>query len=456
MRVVAAVGLVGALVLGAANVAVARVADRVTALSADASSDAPSAPVMSARRTPNTLSDTTRIGGLERALATFASRVPDNGCLVVEWAGRTVASVRPDLGLVPASAAKVITASAALDVLGADHTFETSVSAMGGVQNGTVGDLYLIGGGDPVLVSAPYVATEKYGTISGTPLEKFVDSIVAAGVRQVTGSIVAVDARYDQVRFVDAWPSDFHVVEAGPLGALVFNDGAVTGMAQKPDDPAIAAAMELRLMLATRGIVVAGEPRHEGAAPESAVRIATVTSAPLTSIVREMLVNSDNNTAELLVKEIGFEASKSGSTSAGLTAIQKAAQRWRTTSPVLVDGSGLASGNRASCSAFRSILSSRADVFVGSMSVAGSIGTLRGAFTDSPMDGRLVGKTGTLNGVKSLVGYLPLEGSQPVVFALLMNRPGIDNQGEYRPVWNAFGEALNRAKARPTSDELAP
>ena len=411
---------------------------------------------MSARRAPNTLSDVTRVGSLQRALSSFASRVPDNGCLLVDWAGRNVASVRADMDLIPASTTKIVTAAAALDVLGADHTFETAAYALGGVQGGTVGDLYLVGGGDPVVVSDAYVATEKYPTIAGTSLARFVESIAASGVTTVSGSIVAVDSRYDQVRFVDAWPADFRVVESGPLGALVFNDGAVTGMPTKPDDPAIAAAMELRQLLAARGIVVAGEPRHEPSLPASAVQVGSVTSAPLSTIVREMLVNSDNNTAELLVKEIGFAASKSGSTMAGLEAIRRAAAKWGVAPPVLSDGSGLSSANRLRCSTFGTILGARADVFADSMSVAGSVGTLREAFLDSPMRNRLVGKTGTLTGVKGLVGYLPLPDSQPVVFALLMNAPGIDNQGEYRPLWKALGDALNKAKAHPTRDELAP
>jgi D-alanyl-D-alanine carboxypeptidase len=72
------------------------------------------------------------------------------------------------------------------------------------------------------------------------------------------------------------------------------------------------------------------------------------------------------------------------------------------------------------------------------------------------MNGRLLGKTGTLSGVKSLVGYLPVEGGQPVVFAFMMNSSGIDNQSAYRPIWDALGNALNKAKSSPRADQLAP
>ena len=449
-------GAVGAVLLGTFSVALSRTADRVVPLASRSAVDKVGTVVLSARRTPTTLSDSTRIGALERALASFGSMVPDGGCLRVDWAGRTVTSVRSDRALVPASAAKVVTAVAAVDVLGADHTFETAVWSTGTMQNGTIGDLYLVGGGDPVLVHNGYVATEKYQTFNGTQLEKFADSIVSTGLRLVTGSIVAIDSRYDQVRFVDAWPSEFHVTEAGPLGALLFNDGAVTGQTVKPDDPAVAAATELRQMLTARGVTFTGGIRHDAALPAEATKIASITSAPLTAIIREMLVNSDNNTAEMLLKEIGWESSEQGSTASGLATLAKAAAAWKVTAPVMLDGSGLSRADSVSCDTFVSILDARSDLLTGSMAVAGVSGTLRDVFTDSPMKDRLVGKTGTLSGVKSLVGYLPLEGAQPIVFALLMNRDGIDNQGEYRPIWNALGEALNRAKAHPTRDELAP
>lgn len=72
------------------------------------------------------------------------------------------------------------------------------------------------------------------------------------------------------------------------------------------------------------------------------------------------------------------------------------------------------------------------------------------------MADRLVGKTGTLTGIKALSGYLPLQGNSPVRFTLIMNRNGIDNQGEYRPIWNALGSALNQARVSPTAQELLP
>ena len=45
-----------------------------------------------------------------------------------------------------------------------------------------------------------------------------------------------------------------------------------------------------------------------GQAPADATELASIQSLPLTDVIAEMLTNSDNNTAELMVKEIGLAA----------------------------------------------------------------------------------------------------------------------------------------------------
>jgi len=90
------------------------------------------------------------------------------------------------------------------------------------------------------------------------------------------------------------------------------------------------------------------------------------------------------------------------------------------------------------------------------MAVAAESGTIRDVFDGTAVAGKLRGKTGTLNGVKALVGYVPIINSEPVVFSLLMNKAGIDNQSAYRPVWYALADVLSRASAIPSVEQLAP
>lgn len=201
---------------------------------------------------------------------------------------------------------------------------------------------------------------------------------------------------------------------------------------------------------------MAREPRRD-VIVSGATEVARIDSISLPGVLREMLTNSDNNTAELVLKEIGFVKSSKGSTAAGLTVVMDTLKKWGLDAKIsLSDGSGLTAANRIPCDVLSAVLSKYPDILQPLMSVAGSTGTLRDAFKGTTMDGRLAGKTGTLSGVKGLAGYVPLVNSEPVIFSFIMNRSGIDNQGEYRPLWYALGDALNRAKTVPTVEQLAP
>jgi len=449
------VGAIGAAVLLTGSVLAGSVSDRVVPVTVAVEIDVPSVPVLSARRTPVTLSHMARVGRVVRSLGRSLGRVPAGSCAVVDWEGERLGEVAPSLALVPASAMKVVTATVALEVLGADHVWETVLHGRIG-PGGEAPGLWLVGGGDPVLHTAAYPATEKYPTFNGTALEKLADAVVAAGLRRVTGNIIGVDTRYDGERFVGSWPPSFQVVEAGPLGALMVDDGAVFGAAQKPDDPALAAAEMLRQLLAARGVVIDGVPTHD-VLPADAPAILSVKSLPLTAVLQEMLVNSDNNAAELILKEIGFEGKGIGSTLAGAEVVGATMEKWGLARDfVVADGSGLSSENRVPCSTFAGLLERFSAELGGLFPVAAETGTLRDIFEGESVAGRLTAKTGTLSGVKSLVGFVPVEEGDPVRFVLVLNAPRADERGAYRPVWYAVAESIALARSTPRADQLAP
>lgn len=455
LRTISVVAFLGLLLLGGTYVALARTADRVTHKTDRVVSVAPRVSVLSARRAPNTLSVITRTGKVSRAFANIASDFPSQSCVAIDWMGTRLESVNPSKALIPASATKLITAAAALEVLKPEFMYTTKVHGSLDAA-GLVSDLFFVGGGDPIIVRNEYVASEKYPTTSGTSLEKLADSLVAAGLRRVTGSVVGVDTRYDSLRFVEVWPDEFHYTEAGPLGALVVDDGVVLGQNTKPDDPAVSAAIELQNLLSARGVLFGALARRD-VLPPDVPEIASIQSAPLSAIVQEMMVNSDNNTSELVLKEIGFASKGIGSTAAGLEVVKEQLVKWKIDKDVqLFDGSGLASDGRVSCDTFMSLLSTFSTVMPNLMAVAGETGTIRDTFDGTSVAGKLRGKTGTLNGVKALVGYVPITNSDPVMFSLLMNKPGIDNQGAYRPIWYSLADVLNRASASPSVEQLTP
>ena len=455
LRTISIIAVLGLVVFGGLYVTLSRTASRVTSRANRIVTTTPRVSVLSARRAPNTLSTITRTGKVSRAFANVASDFPAQSCVAVEWMGIRLGALNATKALVPASSTKLIIAAVALEILKPEFTYTTKVHGTLDAT-GSVGDLFFVGGGDPLLVRNEYVASEKYPTTSGTSLEKLADSLVTAGLKRVAGSVVGIDSRYDEKRFVDIWPQDFRYTEAGPLGALLVDDGVVLGLATKPDDPAVSAATELQNLLSARGVLFGALPRRD-VMPTGTPEIASMQSAPLTSVIQEMMVNSDNNTAELLLKEIGFASKRTGSTDSGLAAVMEQLVKWKLDKDVqLFDGSGLASEGRISCDVFMSLLNTFSTTMPGLMAVAGESGTLRETFDGTAVAGILRAKTGTLNGVKALVGYVPVTNSGPVSFALLMNKPGIDNQGSYRPIWYSLADVLNRASASPSLEQLTP
>jgi D-alanyl-D-alanine carboxypeptidase/D-alanyl-D-alanine-endopeptidase (penicillin-binding protein 4) len=103
------------------------------------------------------------------------------------------------------------------------------------------------------------------------------------------------------------------------------------------------------------------------------------------------------------------------------------------------------------------------------LAVAGQTGTMAPHFADTPLAGRLLGKTGTLSNppfdqdppaAKALAGYLPVEGGGAIEFALILNGDPnglpITEQDAYRPVWAALGTALATFPAVAAPADLGP
>jgi len=439
-----------------------------TAAAPPAPTPALSTPLLSFRRAPNLLSRNLSVDELATAVDQFAGTLNETSCVAVGVDGMPVGGVNGDLPLIPASNQKLLVAAVALDVLGADFRYTTDVLA-GPVTAGAVaGDLYLRGGGDPLLTSSTYpVQNDPNPVTDPTSLDALADAVVAAGITRIDGAVRGDGARYDDELFAPSWSEDVRVVEAGPYDALSVNDARVTGDEFKAADPAEGAARELTALLRNRGVTVAGEP-GVGRAPDGSTVVASVRSAPMAAVVGEMLATSDNNTAELLVKELGVAAGGAGTREAGLEVMRTTLEGWGLTGLALADGSGLSNDNRVNCDSLAEVLSrfQPDDPFGTGLAVAGQTGTLSDVFTDSPVAGRLRAKTGTLGNppydqdppaVKALSGYLPVDGGGVVEFALILNGSGtLADQSIYRPVWDALVATLATYPTGPTPAELQP
>src|SRR5712691_7026927 len=133
----------------------------------------------------------------------------------------------------PASNMKLFTTVLALATLGPDFTFTTTVETTGNVSpDGRVsGDLVLAGAGDPNLSNRRF-PFEKEAEHDGAPekvLAEFADAIVARGVKQVDGDIIADDSLFSLERYPSGWEIDDMVWSYGAaVSALSVNDNIVT------------------------------------------------------------------------------------------------------------------------------------------------------------------------------------------------------------------------------------
>ena len=121
----------------------------------------------------------------------------DWGLLVVDAAtGETLYEKNADKYFTPASNLKLLTTALALDKLGPDYRFRTTVETHGAIAQGVLsGDLILVGRGDPNLSNRkfPFDVKEEFDGPPEKVLIALADQIVARGVKEISGDIVGDD-----------------------------------------------------------------------------------------------------------------------------------------------------------------------------------------------------------------------------------------------------------------------
>lgn len=419
----------------------------------------PAAPVLSPRRVPALLRRLVADQHLRSALDGLLAPWPSS-CLAVAQGARPLYSVRADLPFVPASNMKILTATAAAATLGADSRFTTEARLAGST-------LWLVGGGDPLLRTADFVAWQRRLAPQRTepdvytPFEELADRIKAAGVTSVTGGVMGDESRYDTQRYIPTWqPVYITDGDVGPASALDVNQGFVQFTPKQVGAPAPAqhAADVLVSLLVARGVNVTGGIGF-GTVPAGSRFVAKLDSPPIGAEIGEMLRESDNLTAELLIKEMGRRAGKGGSTAAGIEVMRRALADAGLAVDQLttVDGSGLDRSDRATCGLLRTAIDHAAvsGPVVAGLPVAGREGTLAKRLTGTPAAGRVRAKTGSLAGVSALTGVVDTSGGTPITFSLILNGlPRADRIG--RGVADEVAGALARYPEAPALAELSP
>ncbi len=311
--------------------------------------------------------------------------------------GKLLFSRHPDLPLAPASNEKLAVSFTALRELGPSYRFRTELLGSG-YQEDRVwhGDVFLKGFGDPTLTSFQ--------------LDGLATQLSELGIVRIAGRVYGDESWFDAQRTAPGWKSSFFIGECPPLSALIVDRAWYDH--HTAHQPALAAAGRFKVLLRTHGIAsgVVGLAR----APDDAYALAQVESDPLSEVVAEMDRESDNFSAEMLLKDVGAEVGDAGTTAAGaaivvrdLTAAEVPLDGVR-----IVDGSGLSLDDRLTARALAALLVAVwndpdvRDPFWRSLPVAGVSGTLETRLREGPARGAVRAKTGTTDRASALSGYV--------------------------------------------------
>ena len=342
--------------------------------------------------------------------------------------------------VLPASTAKLAVAVAALQTLGPAARLSTTV-VLDGAR------VVLVGGGDPTLAGPKAVGAASPGFPAPARLSDLATQTASAlKARGVT----TVGVGYDGSLFVGpstapGW-KPLYVTEGdvAPVSALEVDEGrSDPAKAPRVGDPAALAAKEFAALLAADGVAVDGAPVAAVAAADDPL-LASVRSPTVGALVQRMLGYSDNDLAEALARHIAI-ATGQPATFAGGAAAVRAVVAGLGIDPAglsMVDASGLSRSDRVRAHTLVELLDmalapghEALATIRQALPVAGFSGTLATRYGSPPAAaaaGVVRAKTGTLDGVVALAGYLDDASGRVLTFALVANgvAPGATMRAE--------------------------
>lgn len=403
--------------------------------------------------------------------------------------GEVVAELNADKSFTPASTMKLVTTATALELLGPDFRFETRIQIDGEIDADGVlhGNLYIRGGGDPTLGSLKVMGGRGFLPfwVNGVKRAgiKAVDGCVVAddglfdleGVNpnwswedignyyapgiyalsymdntacvhfysggigsrpQVTGTVPELPdvtihnhlksspAGNDSAWFYGAPRSNDRYV----YGEVPVNCSDYIAKMDIPN-PGLVLARHFHDKLTDMGVAVAFPPVSEVHADTAGRRTVYVhRSMPLSDIVREINVKSNNHYAEHVFRYLALQEEPVATLGGALRVVRR---HWQSKGlPVeqlyMYDGSGLARANAVSATFYVSLLdymrtrSAVGDDFFRSLPVSGQSGTLCGVLRGTPLHGKVHAKSGSISGVRAYAGYIDLPDTR-YTFAIVIN-----------------------------------
>lgn len=359
----------------------------------------------------------------------------------------------------PASTLKLFTALAALAAINPEHRFETTVT---GRTTGGTTRLVLVGGGDPFLASTRASAAEgdypRPATLTDLAARTAM-ALRADGARRQPVRLAYDDSLFTGPAVSPHWePGYVSTNVATPVSALWADEGVVsTGPTLGSRTPAKDAATAFATALERRGVQVRG-PVHRVSSGVSGQEVATVAGPTLAQVVESLLERSDNQAAEIVLRQValaeGEPASFDGGTRAVRSVLTGLGVPWAGNR--IHDGSGLARDDAVTPDALLAVLAA-ADrrqalrTVVSGLPAAGFNGTLASRFTAPSSAGGLGyvrAKTGTLSGVHALAGTTVDADGTPLAFVVVADRVRLRQTLAARATLDRIAAALTTCACR--------
>jgi D-alanyl-D-alanine carboxypeptidase/D-alanyl-D-alanine-endopeptidase (penicillin-binding protein 4) len=399
--------------------------------------------------------------------------------------GKIIYDYNTSQPLLPASVMKVITTAAALHYLGPEYRFKTRLLHTGQRQLNIIqGDLILRGGGDPRIGTeqlwniATQLKASGINEVTGNLIidASFFDDYDRAPSWEVERSQLAYDAKLGALSInfntiavhvqpgnrigepIRAWlePTLTYIhlrnqaktVKQGRNTIAVQRTEKVPGELEisvsgnlpieskekiirlNIDNPTHYAIETFRWLLQQAGVQIHGQTPTVATTPTTEIELFQLLSPPLSFILKELNTFSNNFTAEQIVKTIAAEHfAAPGSHEQALTLIEGFLKQSQVElqNVTIVDGSGLSRNNRMTTRAITDLLTamySRFDIgpdFISALRVMGVEDILSNRLHNSPARGKVRGKTGTLNQVSTLAGYVGTPQGKVFAYAIFSN-----------------------------------
>jgi D-alanyl-D-alanine carboxypeptidase/D-alanyl-D-alanine-endopeptidase (penicillin-binding protein 4) len=415
--------------------------------------------------------------------------------------GQVLFSREADEPMNPASNMKLITSAAALDKFGPQHTFETNILATDVDDNTVKGSLYVQGNGEAFLLFedvldwAGQLRQKGITTIEGDIViddTAFTSDYLPPGYEQkdedasYRSPIGAVSINFNSVKavvepakktgeaaHVRLLPPNDHVqivnktttvggkrrrigVSSEPTedgtklvitGKIGQGASSYVSRGKRIDNPPAFAGAVLARALEMVDIDFKGGVKT-GATPAGADVLVAHSSQPLSYVILAMNKWSNNFMAEQLLRTLGSKDNAASTSEASrqevLAFLKEAGIDTKTVN--IHNGSGLYDGNEVSPRQFVQLLRHMSEhkwapEYMTSLAIAGTDGTLRRRMTGGLAMANVRGKTGTLNEVSALSGYLRTQSGRMVAFSVLVNDPP-RRAWHYRPVQDRIVEAI--------------